>query len=242
MVSPDEMSFFFIPCAYTALQVDTVVQLLPLKLGFFQVQCVSKITYRRGFVRPTFAIVCTRLPWVCPGEGLSSWCPVARSQPFGVNENYLWHEVPQYSTTCMYFYSKRVDRVMIIYLHVYVDGVDARNTIMDSDSSAMKGRQVSGLLGLLGVLRIEKLHQAPVLDDSLGHSNLTIGRRLHHGKQLSKGRQISEIGRQVVDIKGLGMKAVVRDMGGIEPIAVQFVNIIKAVIVSGAPRHRPPIQ
>ena len=145
-------------------------------------------------------------------------------------------------SACMYLYrvTECFDRV--IYLHVYVDGVDARNTIMDSDSSPMKGRQVSGLLGLLSVLRIEKLHQAPVLNDSLGHSNLTIGRWLHHGKQLSKSRQISEIGRQVVDIKGLGVKAVIGDMGGIEPIAVQFVNIIKAVIVSGAPRHRPPIQ
>ena len=142
------------------------------------------------------------------------------------------HEFPPYSVV-----------YRVIYLHVYVDGVDARNTVMDADSPPMKSRQVSGLLRLLSVLRIEKLDEAPVLNDSLGHSNLTIGRRLHHRKQLPKGRQISEVGRQVVDVKGLGMKAVVGDMGRVEPITVQFVNVIEAVIVPriAAPRHCPPI-
>ena len=108
----------------------------------------------------------------------------------------------------------------VIYLHIYVDGVDARDTIMDANTSAMKGRQVSGLLGLFTVLRIEKLHQTPVLNDSLGHGNLTIGRSLDNGKQLPKGCQIPKIGRQVVHIKGLGMKAMVGNMRGIEPITV----------------------
>lgn len=58
------------------------------------------------------------------------------------------------------------------YLHVDVDGVDSWDTEVDPDAVAVDEVAVQSRLSGFSVVRIEKFHQAPVLDDSFGHGNL----------------------------------------------------------------------
>ena len=71
----------------------------------------------------------------------------------------------------------------------------------------MKEGQVRFSLGLLRVSGIEKLDQSPILDNALGHSNLTVRRLFDHAEKFTKFRQISKIGGQMINIQRFGMKA-----------------------------------
>ena len=99
---------------------------------------------------------------------------------------------------------------------------------MHSNSFSVKQNEVGCSLSLLGIHRIEKFHQTPILDDSLGHGNLTIGRGLHRGEQLPKVRHVPEIGRQVVHEQGFGMEAAEGNVRRIQPITVQFVYFLRS--------------
>ena len=72
------------------------------------------------------------------------------------------------------------------YLHVNVDGVNARNAKMNSDSSSMEHAQIGWPLCFLWIDWIKKFDQSPVLNDAFRHCDLTVRRRFDHRKKLAK--------------------------------------------------------
>ena len=98
-------------------------------------------------------------------------------------------------------------KIMLTHLHVDIDSVDTRNAKMYTDPPIMKEGQIRFSLGLLRVIGIKKLDQSPILDDALGHSNLTVRRLFDHTEKFTKFRQISKIRRQMINIQRFGMKA-----------------------------------
>jgi hypothetical protein len=58
------------------------------------------------------------------------------------------------------------------HLHVDVDGVDSRNAKVNPDRFSPNDESVPGSLSRFGIDRIEKFDQTPILNDTLGHSNL----------------------------------------------------------------------
>ena len=120
-----------------------------------------------------------------------------------------------------------------------VHGLDAGDAIVDPDPAPVEDGVIGSSLGVLGVLVIEELHKRPILDDSLGHGKVAIGRVLLDGEQPLQLSLIPEIGRQVVDIHGLGMEAAEGNVRRVEPITVESVEVMGILAPAG---HRPAVE
>ena len=81
------------------------------------------------------------------------------------------------------------------------------------------------LLGQLGCLGVEELHQAPVLDDPVLHGNLTIGRILDGGEDASEGCHVSVLRREIVNIQAFAVKRGVVYMTARQPVNLKEENL-----------------
>ena len=89
---------------------------------------------------------------------------------------------------------------------------------MDPDLVTSEAVAIELLLGDLGRLGLEELHQAPVLDHAVLHGDLTVGRVLHHGEHVPEGGHVPVVGRQIVDVETLAVELAVADVSAGKPI------------------------
>ena len=90
---------------------------------------------------------------------------------------------------------------------------------------------MSHLLSLLCVHIFFELHKAPILNHAFNIGNNTKIGWLYRREDPLELAQVSEVGRQVVHVQGLGMKVGKRNVRGVEPITVQFVNVVQVLPV-----------
>ena len=65
-----------------------------------------------------------------------------------------------------------MDTLCLLYLHVNVNSVDPWNAKVNPNAVTMDQMTIESGLSGLGVIRVEKLDETPILNNSFGHGNL----------------------------------------------------------------------
>ena len=102
--------------------------------------------------------------------------------------------------------------------HVDVDGVDPGDAEADPHLVALQVPALHLLLRHLCWLSVEELHEAPVLDDSVLHGDLTVGRVLDCWEDVPEGGHVSVLRRKIVNIETLAVEGTVAHMTTGQPI------------------------